>query len=830
MIWAQTIVIDPGHGYCADCTQNCTSNIRSNTEILTAMAVGDKLSALLQNCPTVTSYLTRTSSACGDFPSLSQRAAMSNSWSADRFLSIHCNAGGGTGTESFWCDNSASSNLECETFATEIQTQMVTYGSWNNRRVVEDQSYLGFHLGVLSPTNAVGCLSEIGFVDSADAVKLLDNNWRDQFAFAYYVSLQNDLALTTCTPVLNCSTAIALSCDTLYQGASSTATSIVDSYACNSWTETGPERIHSIVPTSNGVLTATLSNYTGDLDVYILGSCDPNDCLGTVSSSSATYANAQAGQTYYIIVDADDGSGSAYDLVVTCPVEDVFITNTSLDEIAIAPGYSFIATSTQNYLGSSSNVAPVNLQYFLSTDCNLDATDLLMDDSYFSLIDANNTSDIINQNLSVPATTTPGQYYVILVADGSMVVSENDETNNQACLAITVTAPVLDCSNAVVLTCGTVYSGANSNVNSHIDSYSCNTWTEAGPERVHSITPTASGPLTATVSNYTGDLDVYILGSCDPQDCLGTVASSSATYVNAQAGLTYYIVVDADDGSGSSYDLLVDCSSAQPIVLQPKVFLQGALLNPFTGEEHLMRDDLRAGNFLPTISPYVDSITCAASVFNLGGSTGTGEVSDDIVDWVWVELRAANDNTNVLDAKSALIQRDGDIVNIDGLSNLQFDLVPEDYFISIKHRNHLSVMTNTAIPLSSTAVTIDFTDSLNPISYGLQAQANLAMPSGVLALWAGNVNGDIYIKYQGATNDTNQIKDQILAEPGNSANSNLHTFMAYNPADVDMDAQIRYQGSGNDSNRIKDIILAHPDNLGNPSNLFQIKERLPEHN
>ena len=59
------------------------------------------------------------------------------------------------------------------------------------------------------------------------------------------------------------------------------------------------------------------------LDVYILGSCDPYDCLGTVSSSSATYANIVAGYTYYIVVDADDGSGSAYDILVTMIVTGV---------------------------------------------------------------------------------------------------------------------------------------------------------------------------------------------------------------------------------------------------------------------------------------------------------------------------------------------------------------------------------------------------------------------------------------------------------------------------------------------------------------------------
>jgi len=139
------------------------------------------------------------------------------------------------------------------------------------------------------------------------------------------------IGLTDCIDAqfsLNCNNSIPLSCGVTYSGVSSTANSIVGTYSCNTWTETGPERVHSITPTSNGTITATISNFTGDLDVYILGSCDPTDCLGTVSSSSATYSSAVAGNTYYIIVDADDGSGSAYDILVTCP------TTTNTDDLS----------------------------------------------------------------------------------------------------------------------------------------------------------------------------------------------------------------------------------------------------------------------------------------------------------------------------------------------------------------------------------------------------------------------------------------------------------------------------------------------------------------
>jgi peptidoglycan hydrolase-like amidase len=118
----------------------------------------------------------------------------------------------------------------------------------------------------------------------------------------------------------------------------------------------------------------------------------------------------------------------------------------------------------------------------------------------------------------------------------------------------------LICDNAIEISCGETYQGAASNATSNVFSYGCNGWTETGPERVHQITPTVSGTLTATITNFTGDLDVYLLGSCDPFDCLGTVYSSEVIFEKAIADSTYYIVIDADDGSGSGYDLFVNCS------------------------------------------------------------------------------------------------------------------------------------------------------------------------------------------------------------------------------------------------------------------------------
>ncbi len=149
----------------------------------------------------------------------------------------------------------------------------------------------------------------------------------------------------------------------------------------------------------------------------------------------------------------------------------------------------------------------------------------------------------------------------------------------------------------------------------------------------------------------------------------------------------------------------LDCQ----VNIAPVVFLQGASLNPNVGEESLMRDDLRLAGQIPTTSPYADGLTCDASVF-----TATG--ANAIVDWVWLELRNAITSTTVVASRSALVQRDGDIVDVDGVStNVTFSVASGAYYLVVAHRNHLGIRSantynmshvNRPVSLSSSAINI----------------------------------------------------------------------------------------------------------------------------
>jgi hypothetical protein len=236
------------------------------------------------------------------------------------------------------------------------------------------------------------------------------------------------------------------------------------------------------------------------------------------------------------------------------------------------------------------------------------------------------------------------------------------------------------------------------------------------------------------------------------------------------------------------------------IKVNPRLFLQGPMFSPVNAG--LMNDNLRSSGYLPVTSPYADGATANPSVFTVTGNNA-------IVDWVWVELRAANDNQKLINGKSAFVQRDGDVVGLDGVSPLPMNAAQTSYYVVVKHRNHLGAMSSGTIALSNTPATVDFTSS-GFTTFGSNAQVVLA--TGIKALWAGDVNGNGNIKFSGTSNDVNAVKDFILVHPSNPLHLITYSATGYLNQDVDLNGVGRFSGSPNDSNRIKDIILAHPAN------------------
>ncbi|RKE95041.1 hypothetical protein BXY80_1224 [Ichthyenterobacterium magnum] len=253
-----------------------------------------------------------------------------------------------------------------------------------------------------------------------------------------------------------------------------------------------------------------------------------------------------------------------------------------------------------------------------------------------------------------------------------------------------------------------------------------------------------------------------------------------------------------------------------------KAFLQGPLINP-TNPAY-MNDALRTNNDLPTTSPYQDLAVINTSVLNDGGTSGLGSTSDDIVDWIWVEIRSNVDNTLVVDSSSALIQRDGDVVDLDGTSDVILQGTTNSYYVVIKHRNHLGVMTGNPINLSVVASSIDFTNA-STLTFGTNAQVFLNKITK--ALWAGDANNDGVVQYAGDTPDSPSILSFILNDPSNLLNFPTHAISGYYTYDLDLNGTTQYSGLNPDTPFILQNVLLHPGNFLNLST-YKITEQLPE--
>jgi len=100
--------------------------------------------------------------------SLSQRADLANKWGADYFISVHINAGGGTGFESYIYNGSVSS----ATIA--YQNVMKAIGG------VKDRGKKRANYAVLRETKMPAILTENLFIDnSSDVAKLKSEQFRE---------------------------------------------------------------------------------------------------------------------------------------------------------------------------------------------------------------------------------------------------------------------------------------------------------------------------------------------------------------------------------------------------------------------------------------------------------------------------------------------------------------------------------------------------------------------------------------------------------------------------------------------------------------------------
>lgn len=318
-------------------------------------------------------------------------------------------------------------------------------------------------------------------------------------------------------------------------------------------------------------------------------------------------------------------------------------------------------------------------------------------------------------------------------------------------------------------------------------------------------------------------------------------------------------------------------STSRDITIKVRVYLEGALLdnNNEVGTTHsrpLMRDELRVSpnnskRYIPDNDPYgpmsaktwdggnekynhvlsgllpeFSTIPDPETVFGVTGENA-------ITDWVFVELRSKLDYTEVISTRSGLVQRDGDVVDLDGVSGLHFTGTDvDDYFVVVRHRNHLGAMTSKAMTPTELNDLVDFTQASTGFFDfgstkfdGLFDYKNLAQNGNVknnyLTLWGGDFNGDGRVKYSSPNDDLNVLFGEvvgyeILDDEGNVEDYNYQTnyYLAfgYHKSDFNMDSRARYDNPNDDKNMIYGQIVFYSQNSFFDARFNFFIEQIPE--
>ena len=170
------MVIDPGHNYSTVDTGAVGNGLREQD---ITFLVASKLKPILEangfRVIMTRNQITDNVDTTSTSASLARRAQIANTSGADFFVSIHCNAGGGTGTETYYF-NGSEEGLRA---ASAVQNRLTETVGLTDRGV----KAAGF--AVLRQTAMTAVLVETAFIDTAaDAAVLASEDGQQRYAIA----------------------------------------------------------------------------------------------------------------------------------------------------------------------------------------------------------------------------------------------------------------------------------------------------------------------------------------------------------------------------------------------------------------------------------------------------------------------------------------------------------------------------------------------------------------------------------------------------------------------------------------------------------------------
>ena len=181
-----------------------------------------------------------------------------------------------------------------------------------------------------------------------------------------------------------------------------------------------------------------------------------------------------------------------------------------------------------------------------------------------------------------------------------------------------------------------------------------------------------------------------------------------------------------------------------------------------------MFQTLNSGGYIPLNQPYNPSLPYYGNVapkWLYAGTESVAAIPTDVVDWVVVQVRDAADGASASSAtieaeQAAFVLADGSIVGLDGMSRLGFAGVTIDngLFMVVYHRNHLGVMSATALTNVGGFYDYDFSSAETQVYGGANGHKDLGDGYWGMIAADGDANGLIQ-----ATDETGAWKTDLGA-------------------------------------------------------------------
>jgi hypothetical protein len=227
------------------------------------------------------------------------------------------------------------------------------------------------------------------------------------------------------------------------------------------------------------------------------------------------------------------------------------------------------------------------------------------------------------------------------------------------------------------------------------------------------------------------------------------------------------------------------------------------LRGPWNGTT--MNTTLNTAGIIPLAQPY------NVTPFNYTGTETVAVIPNaNVVDWVLVEHRkpatglpADAASATITGRKAGFLLNSGIITELDGVTPIAFDIAKQGTaFITVRHRNHLGVLSN-AIPSNAAGTfTNDYSVLANAYVAPGSPSTSMVLLTGVggkYGLWAGDANKSGNI----AASDVTAIKAAIASSATGYINTDVNMSANVASSDVTLtSATISSSGTGSNPARI----------------------------